>query len=64
MNLLARIEKLGNRLPDPVSLFAIGTVFIMLLSHIATLGGWVVHSELSGELQARSMLSSEGIWWL
>ncbi len=31
MNLLTRIEKLGNRLPDPVSLFAIGTVFIMLL---------------------------------
>ncbi|MCH7694955.1 MAG: AbgT family transporter [Proteobacteria bacterium] len=64
MKLLARIEKLGNRLPDPVSLFVIGTVFIMLLSHIATLGGWVVDSELSGELQARSMLSSEGIWWL
>ena len=23
-----------------------------------------MHSELSGEFQARSMLSSEGIWWL
>jgi len=36
------IEWLGNRLPDPSILFIGGTLLIMVLSHIGTVGGWSV----------------------
>ena len=35
MTLLNRIETTGNRLPDPATLFLIGTGIVMLLSWIA-----------------------------
>ena len=40
MNLLDRIEKLGNRLPDPATLFVIGTIVIIFLSGWAQWQGW------------------------
>jgi aminobenzoyl-glutamate transport protein len=36
------IEKVGNRLPDPITLFALGALLIMVLSHIAATRGWEV----------------------
>jgi len=64
MTLLNRIEDTGNRLPDPATLFVIGTGIVMFLSWVATSMTWEVHSELTGTLVAQSLLSSEGIWWL
>jgi len=64
MTLLDRIEEKGNRLPDPATLFVIGTGIVMFLSWLATSMTWEVHSELTGTLVAQSLLSSEGIWWL
>ena len=64
MTLLDRIEETGNRLPDPATLFVIGTGIVMFLSWLVTSMTWEVHSELTGTLVAQSLLSSEGIWWL
>ena len=64
MTLLNRIEETGNRLPDPATLFVIGTVIVMILSWLATSMSWEVHSELTGTLISQNLLSSEGIWWL
>ena len=35
MSLLDRIERAGNALPDPTTLFAAGAVLVMLLSQLA-----------------------------
>ncbi|MCK5668698.1 MAG: AbgT family transporter, partial [Gammaproteobacteria bacterium] len=64
MTLLNRIEETGNRLPDPATLFVIGTGIVMILSWLATSMTWEVHSELTGTLISKNLLSSEGIWWL
>jgi len=64
LTLLNRIEETGNRLPDPATLFAIGTGIIMILSWLATTMSWQVHSELTGTLITQNLLSSDGIWWL
>ncbi|RKZ49222.1 MAG: AbgT family transporter [Gammaproteobacteria bacterium] len=64
MTLLNRIEETGNRLPDPATLFDIGTGIIMILSWLATTMSWQVHSELTGTLITQNLLSSDGIWWL
>jgi aminobenzoyl-glutamate transport protein len=64
LTLLNRIEETGNRLPDPATLFAIGTGIVMILSWLATSMSWEVHSELTGTLITQNLLSSEGIWWL
>ena len=72
--LLDAVEKLGNRLPEPATLFAIGTIVIMLLSGLAASMKWTVikpslsatqSNEGSSEvLVAHSLLNSEGLWWL
>ncbi len=40
------VEKVGNILPDPTTLFVLGTIFILILSHIAFVGEWEVKQEL------------------
>ncbi len=40
--LLDAIERLGNMLPDPATLFLMGAVLVMVLSHIGERAGWVV----------------------
>jgi aminobenzoyl-glutamate transport protein len=64
LTLLNRIEETGNRLPDPATLFVIGTGIVIILSWLATSMSWQVHSELTGTLISQNLLSSEGIWWL
>ena len=64
MILLDRIEATGNRLPDPATLFVIGTGIVMFLSWLVTSMDWKVYSELTGTLTAQNLLSSDGIWWL
>lgn len=64
MKILDRIETAGNKLPDPATMFAIGTGIVILLSWLTTMLNWQVDSELTGTLTSQSLLSSDGIWWL
>ena len=40
------IERIGNKLPDPTTLFLIGTIIVMLLSHVAHVKQWSVEQRL------------------
>src|SRR6185436_4334175 len=40
--LLGFLERAGNRLPDPATLFIVGAVVVMLLSQIGAAQGWEV----------------------
>ncbi len=66
---LERVERFGNALPDPMTLFVLGAALVFLVSALAAGQGWT--SELSnakGELlrseSARNLLSAEGFRWL
>lgn len=68
---LARLERAGNRLPDPATLFFLALVVVMALSQIAELAGWAVTKTVAGEngpvremVTARGLLDSDGLWWL
>ncbi|MEZ6014778.1 MAG: AbgT family transporter [Planctomycetota bacterium] len=67
--LLDRIERLGNALPEPVTLFALGTVVVLLVSWLAASQGW--RSVLTGadgapvlDEVARDLASADGVRWL
>lgn len=64
MNLLAAIEKTGNRLPDPATLFVLGTVIVFLLSMVAAFSGWSVTDPAGNEIRAINLVSADGSWWL
>ena len=49
---LDRIERIGNRLPDPATLFLLGTVAIMLLSQLAVSLDWQVDKPVRRDLRA------------
>ncbi len=65
---LGRIERVGNALPDPITLFAIGAALVFLGSWLAAQAGW---SCTLGDAQgtervehARNLLSAGGLRWL
>jgi len=67
---LARIETLGNRLPDPITLFALGAAVVMVVSHLAVAAEWSVEKVIleAGErvhvrVEPVSLLSSDGLFW-
>jgi len=65
MSLLDRIERLGNRLPEPATLFFIGTVVVMVCSAVAAVSGWTLPSPTGdSRLEVNNLLNSEGVWWL
>ncbi len=64
MDWLARIERIGNRLPDPATLFVIGLLVVIVASEIAVQFNWSVVRPLNGEITANSLLRSDGSWWL
>jgi aminobenzoyl-glutamate transport protein len=65
VNLLDRIERVGNRLPEPATLFLLATIAVMLCSALAVWLDWTLTAPIGDEpLQARSLLSSDGVWWL
>lgn len=39
------IERLGNRLPEPATLFVIGALLVMALSHVGAAAGWRVQAK-------------------
>jgi aminobenzoyl-glutamate transport protein len=49
--LLAGIERLGNRLPDPSTLFLVGTLLVLALSQLAVSCGWTVEKEVLEEVR-------------
>ncbi|NNM31275.1 MAG: AbgT family transporter, partial [Akkermansiaceae bacterium] len=73
--LLDRIERLGNRLPHPMTLFIIGAVAVLVVSQIAASAGWSVEktvmragddgvmAEAVEQVEARGLLSGDGAYW-
>jgi aminobenzoyl-glutamate transport protein len=51
MSLLDRIERAGNALPDPTTLFAAGAVLVMLLSQLAVSLDWQVEKTVTRDLR-------------
>jgi aminobenzoyl-glutamate transport protein len=51
MRLLDAVERIGNALPDPATLFAIGAVLVMVLSQVAASVDWTVEKTLSREVR-------------
>lgn len=64
MKLFNHIERFGNRLPDPATLFLVATIIVILLSQLAVILDWQIKSDITGNLEPNSLLSSRGIWWL
>ncbi len=63
MKILDQIERIGNRLPHPATLFLIGTILVFLVSHIAVMLDWHASSPSGDLLTAQSLLNSSGLWW-
>ena len=64
---LDRIERAGNALPDPATLFAIGALLVALGSERAWRLDWQVEKTVSTEtvtVQATRLLSSDGVYWM
>lgn len=72
------IERTGNRLPDPMSLFILGAVGVLVLSQVAASMGWSVERsfietsvvdgveqrvEKSIDVTARGLLSGDDAFW-
>ena len=63
---LSWVERAGNRLPDPVTLFAGGAILVLVASALAANFGWVEpHPTRPGvSIEAKSLLTSEGLRWV
>lgn len=63
---LIRIEKAGNRLPDPVMLFLWLIALVILVSAICSAAGLTADHPVNGEtLTVKSLLSFDALrWWL
>ena len=69
--MLGTIERIGNRLPHPATLFVLALITIMVLSALAANSGWSIEKpqlstvdEAREIVQANNLLSSAGLWWL
>lgn len=64
MRVLDAIERVGNRLPHPASLFAIFVILIMVASDVvARLGITAVHPGSGEPIEPVSLLTAEGLRW-
>ena len=65
---LGRIERIGNALPDPISLFAMGALLVAVGSAAAASSGWTVEKTVAGSqtesVRATSLLSADGLYWI
>ena len=69
------IERVGNRLPHPMTLFIVGTLIVLVLSQIADVCNWsaektVMKTEASGTkvqtvetVTATGLLAGDGAFW-
>jgi len=64
--ILGWIERVGNRLPDPATLFLIGCILVAVGSALAAWYGWsVANPTRAGEtINAKNLLNTEGIRWM
>lgn len=59
--LLDIVEKVGNKLPDPVTLFFLFAIIVIIISHIAALlGVKVINPSTNETIEAVSLLTKEG----
>ncbi len=70
MSLLDRIERAGNALPDPSTLFVVGALLVMVLSHAAVIADWEVTKTVTRDgaqveetVRATSLLTADGLYW-
>jgi aminobenzoyl-glutamate transport protein len=57
---LDAVERVGNKLPDPVAIFVIAILVLMAVSALGAAQGWTAVNPVSGErLAAKSLLSEE-----
>jgi len=62
---LDAVERIGNALPDPVTLFLLGALLVLVGSHLAAWSEWAIkHPAEDRMVAARSLLSREGMQWL
>lgn len=62
---LDAIERIGNRLPDPVTLFFLGAVIVLGGSELAAAVNWTADNPATGQTEAvTSLLSSQGLKWV
>lgn len=64
MKFLTFIEKAGNKLPDPATLFVVGTITVFILSAMIANLGWHVVDPKGNTITAFDLISAEGTWWL
>ena len=64
--LLGLVERGGNRLPDPATLFALLGVAILLASWIGSKAGWSVVDprDATGTIAVQNLLDAQGIRWI
>jgi len=67
---LGALERAGNALPDPATLFLLGALAVMAASHLVAGAGWSVERTVVQEgervavtVGARSLLSADGVYW-
>ena len=62
---LGAVERIGNRLPDPVTLFLLGALLVLVLSQLGAWLGWSAVNPTSGvEVVVTPLLSGEGLEWV
>lgn len=62
---LDRIERLGNRLPHPVTLFILFALAVVIISAVCEAAGVAAAHPTNNELlEARSLLSADGVRWM
>ncbi len=69
------IERIGNRLPHPVTLFIVGSILVLILSQVADMADWsaqktVTKTDSEGErvqavevVTATGLLAGDGAFW-
>ncbi len=69
---LAWIERAGNRLPHPATLFLYCALSVMFLSQLAEFAGWQITKTVTGvdgvkrqvDVAAVGLMDSDGLWWV
>lgn len=63
---LDRLERLGNRLPDPVTLFLLGALLVALLSLLGATQAWSLMRPGQDQqaITVNNLLDSDGLWWV
>ncbi|MEE2947952.1 MAG: AbgT family transporter, partial [Verrucomicrobiota bacterium] len=61
---LAWIERIGNRLPDPATLFLIGTVLVMFASAVVAKTHWVVEERLPEQATTDAQGADAQVKWV